>query len=333
MGGDLFISTRASISGINSLSEAMLEEASFLGNEKYYNDFVGTKAGLVFAPPILKDAPKGVALIHVANPSLAFAALADHFATSAQQVQYEISPQAHLCKSVQYPEGEVAIMAGASLGENVTLGKGSIIYPGVVIGDNVSIGDFTIIYPNCVIRENCKIGSNVILQPGCVIGSDGYGYELVEGAHKKIAQIGIVIIEDEVEIGANSTVDRARFGRTTIGKGTKIDNLVQIAHNVTIGEHNLIVAQSGIAGSTETAEFVTVGAQAGLAGHLKVGKGVVVAGQSGLAKSTDTPGYYQGTPARPLTENRKSRAIVNRLPKLVDRIKALEKKIAELEDN
>ena len=157
------------------------------------------------------------------------------------------------------------------------------------------------------------------------------GSEMCIRDSKKIAQIGTVIIEDEVEIGANATIDRARFGRTTIGKGTKIDNLVQIAHNVTIGEHNLFVAQSGIAGSTKTAEFVTVGAQAGLSGHLEVGKGVVVAGQSGLAKSVTSPGYYQGSPARPLTENRKSRAIVNRLPKLGDRIKALEKKISELE--
>jgi len=330
-GGDLFISANVEISGINSLVEANASDASFLGNEKYYNDFLATKAGLVFAPKILKEAPKGVAIIHVDNPSLAFATLADHIATTNQKVDYQISEHAYISKSAEFPAEQVVIMAGVSIGENVILGKGCILHPGVVISDNVTVGEFTTIYPNCVVRENCQIGSNVILQPGCVIGSDGYGYELTNGKHKKIAQIGIVIIEDEVEIGANSTIDRARFGQTVIGKGTKIDNLVQIAHNVTIGEYNLIVAQSGIAGSTETAEFVTLGAQAGIAGHLKVGKGVVVAGQSGLAKSINTPGYYQGTPARPLEITRKSRALVNRLPKLMDRIKALEEKISKLE--
>ncbi len=329
--GDLFISTGASISGINSLSEATLNEASFLGNEKYYQDFLGSKAGLVLAPTILKEAPEGIAIIHVANPSLAFATIAEKLASKAQEVTYAVSEHAHIAESASYPQGEVAIMHGAIIGENVSIAAGTVIHPGVVIGNGSSIGENTVIYPNVVIRENCQIGSRVILQPGCVIGSDGYGFELVDGAYKKIAQIGIVIIEDDVEIGANSTIDRARFGKTVIGHGTKLDNLVQVAHNVVTGPHNLLVAQSGLAGSTTTGAFVTVGAQAGTAGHLHVGDNVVIASQSGLGKTVNDGGYHQGSPARPIGETRKSRAMVNRLPKLLDRIKALEAKVKELE--
>jgi len=329
--GDLFISTGVEVSGINSLDQATPQQASFLGNEKYYNDFLATKAGVVFAPTILKEAPEGVALIHVANPSLAFAQLAEHLAES-KKTAFVVSPDAIIAPSVEYNVDEVAIMAGAIIGENVFIGDGSIIHPGAVICDNVTIGKNTLIYPNCVIREECQIGANVILGPGCVIGSDGYGFDTVEGVHRKVAQIGIVVIEDDVEVGANSTIDRARFGQTTIKRGTKIDNLVQIAHNVTIGEHNLIVAQVGIAGSVETEENVILGAQTGVAGHLKVGKNVILAAQSGITKDIKIPGVYQSTPAKPIMESRKSRARVNRLPKLLDRVKALEEKIAKLEE-
>ena len=330
--GDLFISTGAKIAGINSLNEATADEISFLGNEKYYNDFLNTKAGIILAPKALTEAPAGIAIIHVPNPSLSFATIAEHLATDTQQVDYKVSTNTNIAPSATFPTGKVAIMAGAFVGENSTLAEGVVLHPGVVIGNNVTIGADTIIYPNCVIRENCQIGARVILQPGCIIGSDGYGFELSDGEHKKIAQIGTVIIEDDVEIGANSTVDRARFGKTTIKKGTKIDNLVQIAHNVTIGEHNLLVAQSAVAGSTETAEYVTIGPQSGVAGHLKIGTGVVLVSQSGFAKSVPNAGYYQGSPARPIQDTRKSRAITNRLPKLLDRIDTLEQRLAKLEN-
>ncbi len=331
VGGDLFVSTDASFSGINSLAEAEAHEVSFLGNEKYYNDFLQTKSGLVLAPPILKEAPEGVGIIHVENPTLAFSEIINHFAESQSSEEMGVSPKAFVSPSAHFDSDQVAILPGASIGNNVTIGNGSIIHPGAVLCDDVTVGENTIIYPNVTVREKCIIGSHVILQPGCVIGSDGFGFELVDGRHKKIPQIGNVVIEDWVEIGANSTIDRARFGKTVISEGTKIDNLVQIAHNVVLGAHNLIVAQSGIAGSTITEQFVTVGAQGGIAGHLRVGQGVVVAGQSGLAKNMSTPGYYQGTPARPIADSRKSQALVNRLPKMLDRIKALEAKIAELE--
>jgi len=329
--GDLFISTGAEVSGINSLDQSQPHEASFLGNEKYYNDFLSTKAGLVLAPSILQEAPEGVGIIHVPNPSVAFAKLADHLSGSAQPIEYAVSPHAIISGTAQFTPDKVLIMAGAYIGENVTLGDGVIIHPGVVIADDVTVGDNTLIYPNCVIREQCEIGANAILQPGCVIGSDGYGFDTVDGKHRKVAQIGIVVIEDDVEVGANSTIDRARFGRTTIKQGTKIDNLVQIAHNATIGEHNLVVAQVGIAGSASTGDYVTIGAQTGIAGHLHVGDNVKLAAKTGVTKSLSPDGIYQGYPARPIKSVSKSKAIVNRLPKLLDRIKVLEEKIAKLE--
>ena len=332
VGGDLFISTDQHFSGINSLSEAVEGEVSFLGNEKYYQDFLTTKARLVIAPPILKEAPEGIGVIHVDNPTLAFSKVINYFAKEKEWTDFSISEHAHISSSAQLSPGEVAVMAGVVIGDHVSIGKGSIIYPGVVISNNVTIGENTVIFQNVVIREDTEIGSNVRIQPGTVIGSDGFGYENVDGKHVKIPQVGKVVIEDEVEIGANCTIDRARFGKTIIQEGTKIDNLVQIAHNVKVGPHNLLVAQSGISGSTETAEHVIIGAQSGTAGHIKVGKGVVIAGQSGLAKSLDTPGYYQGSPARPIEVNRKAKALVNRLPKLVERVKELERKLDALEN-
>lgn len=330
-GGDLFLSTGQRFSGINSLSDASAHEVSFLGNEKYYKDFLATKSKLIIAPSILKEAPEGIGIIHVENPTLAFSKVINHFSKENEAVEFNISEYAYVASSARIPNGQVAIMAGAVIGENVTIGKGCIIHSGAVISNNVKLGENTVIYQNVVLREDTIIGSNVRIQPGTVVGSDGFGYENVDGKHVKIPQIGSVSIEDDVEIGANCTIDRARFGKTIIQQGTKIDNLVQIAHNVKVGRHNLLVAQSGIAGSAETEEHVIIGAQSGASGHIKIGKGVVIAAQSGLAKSQDKPGYYQGTPARPINESRKSKALVNRLPKLLERIKDLEKKVGNLE--
>lgn len=329
--GDLFISTDHVFTGINSLSDASAEEVSFLGNEKYYKDFLSTKSRLVLAPAILQEAPEGVGVIHVENPTLAFSKVINLFAQQQEQVEFSVSERALVSSTAQISEG-VAVRPGAIIGEHVKIGKGSIIHSGAVLGDYVQVGEDTTIFQNVSVRENCIIGSRVRVQPGVVIGSDGYGYEQVDGKHVKIPQIGKVVIQDDVEIGANSCIDRARFGETIIGEGTKIDNLVQVGHNVHLGAHNLLVAQSGISGSTETEHHVIVGPQAGVSGHIKLGAGVVVAGQSGLAKSTSTPGYYQGTPARPIALSRRSKALTNNLPKIVARLKEVEKKLKELEE-
>ena len=174
------------------------------------------------------------------------------------------------------------------------------------------------------------IGHRVILQPGVVIGSDGYGFELVEGRHRKVPQVGIVEIANDVEVGANSTIDRARFGKTYIGEGTKIDNLVQIAHNVEIGKHCLIVAQAGIAGSTRIGNYVTIAAQSGISGHLEIGDSVVIAAKSAVLKNLSKPGAYMGVPARPMALEQRKMAMVSRLPKLVKEIRELKKKLEQI---
>jgi UDP-3-O-[3-hydroxymyristoyl] glucosamine N-acyltransferase len=214
-------------------------------------------------------------------------------------------------------------MAGASIGD------GSEIGPNSVIGADAVLGKDCHVMANATVRERCVLGDRVILQPGAVIGSDGYGYEFSAGRHIKIEQVGIVEIGDDVEIGANTTIDRARFGKTIIGEGTKIDNLVQIGHNVVIGKHCLIVALCGISGSTRLGDYVTMAGQAGTAGHLTIGDKATITGRTGI--TTDLPGgeIYAGYPAKPFREEMKVRAHARRLPKLIERVKALEEALRE----
>jgi len=198
------------------------------------------------------------------------------------------------------------------------------------VGENTTVGKDCMIYPNVVLRENVKVGNKVIIHSGSVIGSDGFGYVFEEGRYHKIPQVGGVIIGDDIEIGSNVSIDRATTGNTIIGKGTKIDNLVQIAHNVKIGENTIIVAQVGIAGSTEVGDFVTLAGQVGIADHVKIGSGTVIGAQSGIASDL-TKGFYTGSPALPHREWLRAHALFAKLPELYKKIKELEKKIKELE--
>ncbi len=226
----------------------------------------------------------------------------------------------------------------ASLGEDVFVGAGAVLEPGVEIGRGARIGansyvghESTIgagsfIYPNVTIRERTRIGERVIIHSGTVIGSDGFGFEMATGGHKKVPQIGIVQIDNDVEIGANTTIDRARFGRTWIQEGVKIDNLVQIAHNVVIGKHSIIVAQVGIAGSVRIGSRVIIGGQAGIIGHIEIDDGTMIGAQTGVSKSLHG-GTWWATPAEPLKDSMQHLAWVRRLGKLFARVKALEDKL------
>jgi UDP-3-O-[3-hydroxymyristoyl] glucosamine N-acyltransferase len=209
-------------------------------------------------------------------------------------------------------------MAGARIGNGTEIG------PNCVIGEDAIVGSDCQLMANVTVRERCALGDRVILQPGVVVGSDGYGYELVDGRHVKIDQVGVVEIHDDVEIGANTTIDRARFGKTVIGEGTKVDNLVQIGHNCVIGKHCLIVALCGISGSTRIGDYVTMAGQCGTAGHVTIGDKVSLAGRSGVTTSLPGGAVYSGLPAQPFREEMKMRASLRRLPKLVERVKALE---------
>jgi UDP-3-O-[3-hydroxymyristoyl] glucosamine N-acyltransferase len=223
------------------------------------------------------------------------------------------------------------IGANVVVEEDVTIGPGTEVGPCCSIGRGTTVGEHCLLHGNVSIREYCQIGSRVVLQPGVVIGSEGFGYELSEGRHQPIPQIGIVVVEDDVEIGANSTIDRARFGKTVIGEGTKIDNLVQIGHNVRTGKHCLIVAQTGIAGSVTLGDYVTIAAQCGVAGHLEIASHVILAAKGGATKSITKPGIYWGLPAIPLREAKKEIAYTKRLPQLREQLRELAKRVAELE--
>jgi UDP-3-O-[3-hydroxymyristoyl] glucosamine N-acyltransferase len=269
--------------------------------------------------------------MEVENPSAAFSRVIGKFARAADEFVPGVSEQALVAEEVEFDPAQVSIHAGAVVEKGVRIGAGSEIRAGAVISRGVRIGKGCLVHANAVVREHCELGDRVILQPGAVIGSDGYGYDLLEGRHKKIPQVGIVVLEDDVEIGANTTIDRARFGKTVIGEGTKIDNLVQVAHNVVTGKHCLLVSQSGIAGSTRLGNYVTIAAQAGVAGHLEVVDQVILTARAGATKSVTQAGAYTGMPARPMREALKGQAAQARVPELIRELRALKKRVAELE--
>jgi UDP-3-O-[3-hydroxymyristoyl] glucosamine N-acyltransferase len=312
------------IGGIAALDEAGPTELSFLGNERYRSQFLATRAGAVLVPPGVTAGPESTALIAVENPSAAFGLAVKHFtAAHARVFRPGVHAGAVIDETAEFDPAEVCIHAGAIIQAGVRIGPGTEIGPNAVIGEHVEIGRDCHLHALTSVRERCILKDRVILQPGAVIGSDGFGYETVEGRHLKMDQIGIVILEDDVEIGANSTIDRARFGRTVIGAGTKIDNLVQVAHNVHLGPHNILVSQCGIAGSTKTGSHVVVAAQAGVAGHVRLGDQTTLSGRA--AATTDLEGgrVYSGAPAQPYMVEQRQKAALRKLPGLLKTVQAL----------
>lgn len=317
-------------SGMAALDTACPDDISFLGNEKYVPQFLATKAGAVIVPAGHDFGNHPSALIAVANPSLAFAAVVRHFAASATLFKPGIHPAAFVDPSAVLDPLKVCVHPGAIVMAGAVVGDGTEIGPNAVIQEEARIGKDCQIGANVSVRERCVLGDRVSIQPGVVIGSDGYGYEFSEGRHVKIEQVGIVEIHNDVEIGANTTIDRARFGKTIIGEGTKIDNLCQIAHNVIIGKHCLIVSQSGLAGSCRIGDYVTIAAQSGVAGHVMIGDKAILSGRCGATTSLEGGIIYAGKPALPFREENKLQAHVRRLPKLIARVKALEKVLREV---
>lgn len=313
------------LTGMAALDQAGDGDVSFLGNEKYHPQFLECRASAVIVGRGVMDGPASTALVAVDNPTLAFSTVVSHFVQSSHTFQPGVHPRACVAPSAGLDPQQVMVHAGAVIQDGAKIGNGSEIGPNTVIGAGAVVGEKCRIMANVTVRERCTLGNRVILQPGCVIGSDGYGYEFSNGRHIKINQVGIVEIHDDVEIGSNTSIDRARFGKTIIGEGTKVDNLVQIGHNCVIGKHCLVVAQVGISGSTKIGDYCTFAGQAGVAGHLTIGDKSLIAGRAGV--TTNLPGGegYSGHPAVPMKEDMKARAMVRRLPKLVERIKALEK--------
>ncbi|MDI6605767.1 MAG: UDP-3-O-(3-hydroxymyristoyl)glucosamine N-acyltransferase [Candidatus Omnitrophota bacterium] len=327
--GDIVGDENVVITGVSGIKEADEGDITFVANPKYFHLVEQTRASAIIAARDLVSAHKKP-IVRTENPSLAFAKIVASFAPDEAPSLKGIHPSAILGKGVSLGKN-AAIGPYVVIGDSVCLGENTVIYAGSFIGHHTRIGSDTLIYPNVSIRERITIGNRVIIHSGTVVGSDGFGFANVKGLYHKIPQIGTVEIEDDVEIGANVTIDRARFDKTVVGKGTKIDNLVQIAHNVIIGENSIIVAQAGVSGSTVLGKGVTLAGQAGLVGHITVGDGAVVAAQGGVTKSIPPNTMVSGYPARPHGIAKRVNACVQNLPKLYESVRTLKKKIEELE--
>lgn len=318
------------INGPATVETAEPGDITYIASRKFSKYANSTRASAVISYPGLEPAPSrrgverpGQALLIAANPSLAFALVMRMFYRSFPETKPGVEKTAVVPGDVKIPDScyighYVVISPGVRIAGN------SAIYAGAFIGENTVIGENSIIFQNVTVRENVKIGDNVVIYPNAVIGSDGFGYVWNGNKHLKIPQVGIVEIENDVEIGAGTTIDRATLGATVIGEGTIIDNLVQIAHNCRIGPGSVICAQVGLAGSTELGRRVTLAGQVGVAGHLKIGDLTVVEAQSGVPSDVPPNSVVFGTPARDVFLAHKIEAILNRLPDYVKRIKKLE---------
>ena len=313
-----------------ALDQADASCVSFFGNPKYRDQLERTRAGLVLVPEADLKAEHAGALVVVANPILAFDLIVRAYGTLPVPFVPGISSGAFVDAEAVVNPAEVAIAPNASVLRGARIGKGTRIGAGAVVGEGVVIGEDCVIGPNVTICQGCLVGDRVILHPGVVIGADGFGFEFVEGRHRKIEQLGIVRIGNDVEIGASTTVDRARFGETVIGEGSKIDNQVQIGHNCLIGKHCIIVAQTGISGSTRIGDYVVLAAQSGVAGHLTIADRVTLGGRSGVISSIEEPGgTYFGYPARPFKEDRREAMRVKQLGNLMKRVRDLEARLGD----
>ena len=320
--------TTETVCGIASLSKAQRGDLSFLGNPRYKAEVAASSASVLLLPADYTGEPKENQLfLFVDSPSVALARLCSRI---EQLLWPKPIPGIHPTAIIA-PDAQVAATA--------TIGPLCIVESGAVVGDrthlqaqvfvgrDVQIGADCWLMPRVSVTAQCRLLNRVRLQPGVVVGSDGFGYEFVKGRHEKVPQVGAVLIEDDVEVGANSTIDRARFSQTVIGEGTKIDNLVQIAHNVVIGKHCMICAQVGISGSTTVEDYVVVGGQAGLAGHLTVGRGSKIDGQTGVNSDLEPSSFVKGTPCLPYNLEQRINVLRKRLPELFKRVDQLEEQL------
>lgn len=316
------------ITGAASISEAQKGDLTFFGNPRYLGALKSSHATCALVPEDFEEEIPAIP-IRVANPTLAFSQILERFAPRPIEFAPGVHPTAVIGGNVQLGAG-VSVQAHAVIEPGAIIGEGTFIGANVYVGHEARIGAGCRIYPNVSIRERCIVGDRVIIHSGAVIGSDGFGFELVQGRHVKIPQTGIVQIDNDVEIGANSTIDRARFGRTWIGEGTKIDNLVMIAHNVVVGKHSILVSQVGVSGSTKIGNYVTLAGQVGVVGHIEIGDQAIVGAQGGVSKSIPAKQFWWGTPACSMDELKPRLAYVSRLPKLWERVKRLEQLLDEI---
>jgi len=320
--------TTEKIRGIASLEGAVAGDLAFLGNSKYKPQVAATRASVVLLPSDYEGEPAPNQLFMIVDrPSAALARLCSRI---EQALWPKPAPGVH-------PTASVA--PGARIAATATVGPLCVIETGAVVGErthlqaqvflgrNASIGDDCWLMPGVIVAAESVLKNRVRLQPGVVVGSDGFGYEFADGRHEKVPQVGIIVIEDDVEIGSNSTLDRARFSRTVVGEGTKIDNLVQVAHNVTIGRHCILCAQVGISGSTTLEDYVILGGQVGVSGHITIGRGAKAGGQAGISSNIPAGTNVTGTVAIPFMLERRFQVLKGRLPELFKRVDALEARL------
>lgn len=331
IGGKVDGDPDASVTSFGKIEEALPGQLAFLSNPRYEEYLYSTNASVIIVNETqeLKH-PVTATLIKVADAYTAFAVLLDKYQQIQQQQLTGIQQPVYIDATAKIGKN-VFIGAFTYLGENVIVADGTKIYPNVFLGNNVIVGENTVIHPGVKIYHNCVVGKNVIIHSGTVVGSDGFGFApQADGTFIKIPQIGNVVIEDDVEIGANATLDRATIGSTLIKSGAKLDNLLQIGHNAEVGNNTIIAAQSGISGSTKIGNNVMIGGQAGLAGHIIIGDGAKINAQSGVGKSLKPGQSVTGSPSYDYGNAIRSQAIARNLPELEKRITALEKQISDL---
>ncbi len=331
VGGTLIGNPDTVVTGVAGIKEAQPGDATFVGSPKYVAAIKTTRASVILVAPATAQTESAATLVSVENPGKAFEHLVARLVPQPVHYKPGVDPSAVIAANVQLGKDVtiqpfVVIEAGATIGDRTVLGAGSYI------GHESHIGDDCRLYPRVTLRERTRLGHRVILHSGVVLGADGFGFEFAGDQHKKIPQLGNVEIGDDVEIGANTAIDRARFGTTRIGKGTKIDNLVQIGHNCIIGEHCIICGLVGMAGSTIIGNYVTIAGQVGLAGHLTIGDKSIIMAQAGVTKDVAPGSFMLGAPAVPHTQFKRTTAALHRLPDLAAKLRALEQQLAEMRD-
>ncbi len=332
VGGSVAGDADASVSGVAGLEQASASEVSFFGNRKYKKQLAGTQAGVVLvaadAPP---KPPQVKTYIHVANPHLAFARVSQLFHPVKQHVP-GISPNATVHGSAQV-DPSATVMDFVYISSGARIGPRAVLHPGVYVGADAVVGEDTVLSAHVALMDGCQVGARCLIHANAVIGSDGFGFAFDASipAHVKIPQVGVVRMEDDVEMGACSCIDRGSTGQTVIGRGTKIDNLVQIGHNTTIGPHSILCAQVGLAGTTELGTGVVLAGQVGVSGHLRIGDGARVAAQTGVIGDLDDGAVVMGTPSIPMQNFMRSAAVYGRLPELHREVRELKKRLNALE--
>ena len=329
VGGRIAGDPDTDITGVTGIQEARQGDITYLADEKNIAALDGLQASAFFVREELEGI--SVNMVIVDNPQYAYAKALEVFYKKPRRPG-GISEQAVICSGVQTGD-DVTVYPNAYISSNAVIGDRVTIFPGVFIGVDTTIGDDTFLYPNVTVREGVHIGKSVIIHAGAVIGADGFGYVQEKGMHYKIPQVGGVIIEDSVEIGANVIIDRATTGNTIVGSGTKIDNLVQIAHNVKIGKNCIIVAQVGISGSVEIGDGTILGGQVGVKDHITIGKNVMVAAQAGVINNLAEGQIYSGSPALPHHTSLRVNRTFTRLPELAKKVQKLEKLISKEENS